>query len=86
MYAVIFIGGVVVGLILGFLIGRRNKHLLENARHELAKVKKEALLLHYKAVNFKNHIQKEINDLPKDAKEKLGKVVEDFEKAIKGED
>lgn len=85
MYAVIFITGFVVGLVVMLLIGRRNKHLLENAKHELAEVKKQALLLHYGAVSFKNHIQKEINDLPKDAKERVGKVVDEFERRLKGD-
>jgi len=86
MYAVIFITVFVVGLVVGFLIGRKNKHLLENAKHELAEAKKQALLLHYGAVSFKNHIQKEISDLPDDAKERVGKIVSDFEKKLKKED
>jgi len=94
MYAVIPIIVVVICLVVVILIGERNKRLLENknVKHEeritdllktLIKVRKEYVLFLQKTVDFKNHLRREIHALPDDAKQKLAKVIDEFEKKLK---
>ena len=81
MDVILFLCCYVVGYLVATYITK--KRVVRKYERLLMDVKRDYLLLHFKVINFKNNIQKELINLPEDLRLRLGEIIEDFERKIK---
>ena len=62
----------IVGLVVGFLIGKNNPHLIDNTKRKLKEVKKERNEAMVKLMTIKNAVK----DYPADLRKKIEELLE----------